>query len=154
LLRKELGIATFKDLLFHFPYRYFDRTQVTKIGAITPASEFIQLAGTMINIAEEGEGRKRRLVATLFDETGKIELIWFQNISWVRKTLEENRRYIVFGKISSFNGYVNIAHPEVEAITAETAIAGMQPVYSSTQKLIAKGITNRSFAKLTQPLFE
>ncbi len=108
----------------------------------------------MINIAEEGDGRKRRLVATLFDETGKIELIWFQNISWVRKTLEENKRYVVFGKISSFNGFINIAHPEVEAITPETAIAGMQPVYSSTQKLIAKGITNRSFAKLTQPLFE
>jgi ATP-dependent DNA helicase RecG len=154
LLRSELEIATFGDLLYHYPYRYFDRTQVTKIGAITPQSDYVQLSGTLINIMEEGEGRKRRLVATLYDETGRIELIWFQAIQWVRKSIRENEKYIVFGKISYFNGVPNIAHPEIEAVSRETSVAGMQPVYSSTQKLIAKGITNRSFAKLTQALFE
>ena len=154
LLRNELGIATFEDLLYHYPYRYFDRTQVTKISAVNPQSEYVQLVGTLLNIMEEGEGRKRRLVATLHDGTGSIELIWFQGAQWVRKSLEENRKYIVFGKVNYFNGVPNIPHPETEPVRPESNAAGLQPVYSSTQKLISRGITNRSFAKLTQALFE
>ena len=154
LLRQELEISTFEDLLYHYPYRYFDRTQITKIGAINSNMEYAQLAGTLINITEEGGGRKKRLVATLYDDTGRIELLWFQGAQWMKKSLKENERYIVFGKLSLFSGYYNIAHPEMELWNSETAIAGMQPVYSTTEKLKIKGITNRSFAKLTQVLFE
>jgi ATP-dependent DNA helicase RecG len=152
LLRKELEISTYEDLLFHFPYRYADRTQITKIGAITPQTDQVQLAGTLINIFEEGAGRKKRLIATLYDDTGKIELLWFQGAEWMKKSLRENERYIVYGRVTSFNGMPNIAHPEIEAIS--NAKSGMQPVYPTTEKLRAKGITNRSFAKITQPLFE
>ncbi|MGN6568930.1 MAG: ATP-dependent DNA helicase RecG, partial [Flavipsychrobacter sp.] len=154
LLRKELQMATFEDLLYHYPYRSFDRKQITKIAAINPSSDWVQLAGTLINIFEEGEGRKRRLVATLYDDTGRIELIWFQGAQWMKKSLKENERYIVFGRISVFNGIPNIAHPEIEPLNSETAAGGMQPVYPTTEKLKAKGITNRSFAKITQSLFE
>ena len=154
LLRKELEIHTFEDLLYHYPYRYFDRTQITKIGAIMPTTEFVQLAGTLVNIVEEGEGRKRRLVATLFDDTGSIELLWFQGAQWMRKNLQEHGRYIVFGKVSFFNGVPNIAHPEIESVSSENSIAGMQPVYPTTEKLKQKGLSNRSFAKITQALFE
>lgn len=153
-MRKELEIATFEDLLYHYPYRYFDRTQITKIGSITPQTEFIQLSGTLINITEEGEGRKRRLVATLYDDTGRIELIWFQGAQWMKKNLHENGRYIVFGKVTFFNGIANISHPEIEALSAENAKGGLQPMYSTTEKLRVKGITNRSFARITQSLFE
>lgn len=154
LLRQELEIATFEDLLCHYPYRYFDRSQITKIGAINASMEYVQIAGLLVNLTEEGAGFKKRLIATLYDDTGRIELLWFQGAQWMKKTLKENERYIVFGKLSVFNGYYNIAHPEVELWNADTSIAGRQPVYSSTSKLIAKGITNRSFAKLTQALFE
>ena len=154
MLRKELQIATFEDLLFHYPYRYFDRQQITKIAAINPSSDYVQLAGTLVNIFEEGEGRKRRLVATLYDDTGRIELIWFQGAQWMKKSLKENERYIVFGRISFFNGIPNIAHPEIELLNSETAAGGMQPVYPTTEKLKTRGITNRSFAKITQSLFE
>lgn len=154
MLRKELQIATFEDLLFHYPYRYFDRQQITKIAAINPSSDYVQLAGTLVNIFEEGEGRKRRLVATLYDDTGRIELIWFQGVQWMKKSLKENERYIVFGRISFFNGIPNIAHPEIELLNSETAAGGMQPVYPTTEKLKTRGVTNRSFAKITQSLFE
>ena len=116
--------------------------------------EYAQVAGTLINLGEEGAGRKYRLTATLFDDTGRMELLWFQGTNWVKKNLREGEKYIVFGKVSSFNGNYNIAHPEIEPWNAETAIAGKQPVYSTTGKLLVKGITNRSFAKLTQALFE
>ncbi len=154
ILRQELQIGSFEDLLYHYPYRYFDRTRVTPIGSISPRDEYVQLAGTLINIAEEGAGRGKRLVATLYDDTGRIELLWFQGAQWMKKTLRENERYVVFGKVNMFNGYYNIAHPEIESWNSETAVAGMQPVYSTTEKLKAKGITNRSFAKITQALFE
>ena len=113
----------------------------------------MQLSGTLVNIGEEGEGGKRRLTATLYDASGRIELLWFQGRQWLKKALQDGGRYIVFGKLSFFNGSASIAHPEIEPLNAETAIAGMQPVYSTTQKLIARGISNRSFAKLTQALF-
>ena len=154
ILRQELEISTFEDLLYHYPYRYFDRTQVTKINSINAQTEYVQLAGTLVNIIEEGAGRGKRLVATLYDDTGRIELLWFQGAQWMKKSLRENERYIVFGKVSLFNGYYNIAHPEIEPVNAENSVAGMQPVYSTTEKLKAKGITNRSFAKITQALFE
>ena len=154
LLRQELEISTFEDLLYHYPYRYFDRTQITKIAAIDSTTEYVQIAGILVNITEEGTGFKKRLIATLYDDTGRIELLWFQGAQYMKKTLKENERYIVFGKVSLFNGYFNISHPEIELWNADTAIAGRQPVYSSTTKLIAKGITNRSFAKITQALFE
>lgn len=154
LLRSELGIATFEDLLHHYPYRYFDRSQIMKIGELAPHMEYVQLAGTLVNIFEEGEGRKKRLVATLYDDTGRVELLWFQGAQWMKKSLKENERYIIFGKLSVFNGLYNIAHPEVELWSSGAAIAGRQPVYSTTEKLRVRGVTNRSFAKLTQALFE
>ncbi len=154
MLRTELGIATFEDLLYHYPYRYFDRSQITKIGTINGNTEYAQFAGTLINLGTEGDGRRSRLVATLFDETGRIELVWFANINWVKKNIREGEKYIVFGKIANFNGYYNISHPEIEPLNSETNIPGRQPVYPTTEKLRVKGITNRSFAKLTTALFE
>jgi len=154
MLRQELQIATFDDLLQHYPYRYFDRTKITKINAINSQTEHVQIAGTLINISEEGVGRGKRLVATLYDDTGRIELLWFQGAQWMKKSLRENERYIVFGRVSLFNGLFNISHPEIEPVNAENVVGGMQPVYSTTEKLRLKGVTNRSFAKLTQALFE
>jgi ATP-dependent DNA helicase RecG len=153
-MRKELEIATFEDLLYHYPYRYFDRSRLDKIASINQNTEYVQLVGTLINIYEEGVGRKHRLTATLYDDTGKIELIWFQGAQWMKKSLRDNERYVVFGKVSFFNGIPNIAHPEIEILSPETAVANMQPVYPTTEKLKAKGISNRSFAKITQSLFE
>lgn len=154
LLRKELGIATFADLLDHYPYRYSDRSKLTKIANIGPQTENVQIAGTLVNINEEGDGRRKRLVATLFDDTGRIELLWFQGAQWMKKSLKENENYLVYGRISVFNGAYNIAHPEIEPLHSNTVVSGMQPVYPSTEKLKAKGIGNRSFAKLTAALFE
>jgi ATP-dependent DNA helicase RecG len=153
-LRKELEIETFGDLLYHFPFRYFDRTQVNKIKDINAETDFVQLIGSIINISEEGGGRSKRLVVTLYDDTGQIELIWFQGAQWMKKSLKENEKYIVFGRVSWFNGTANLAHPETDLITAETVVAGRQPVYPTTEKLRTRGLTNRSFARLTQVLFE
>ncbi|MBS1783169.1 MAG: ATP-dependent DNA helicase RecG [Bacteroidetes bacterium] len=154
LLRQELDISTFEDVLFHFPYRYFDRTRLNKISDIHAQSDWVQIAGTLVNITEEGEGRRRRLTATFYDDTGRIELVWFQGVQWLKNSLQEHKNYVIFGKVSFFNGQPNIPHPEIEPLTADTVKSGLQPVYPTTEKLKVKGISNRSFAKITHSLFE
>ncbi len=114
----------------------------------------VQTVGRLINIIVEGEGFKKRLTATLVDDTGTIDLVWFQGVSWLKNSLMEQKQYLVFGKVSNFNGTLNIAHPEVELVTQESVKTGLHPVYSSTEKLRNKGISNRTFAKITQALFE
>ncbi len=154
LLFKELNIGTCEELLYHFPYRYLDRSAIHKIKDINIATEWVQLAGRVLNISEEGDGRKKRLVATLYDDTGNIEMVWFQGIKWVRQSLEEQEQFLVFGKVSQFNGLYTIAHPDIEPLKSVGQIPQMQPVYSTTERLRAMGITNRSFAKLTQAVFD
>lgn len=152
MLRKELDVQTAGDLLHHYPFRYNDRTQLNKINSIGTDGEYVQLIGTLINIFEEGTGRGRRLTATLYDDTGSIELLWFQGAQWMKKTLVENQRYLVFGKVAVFNGIPNIPHPDIDPLNAETAKAGMTPVYPLTEKLKRRGVNNRVLAKITKDL--
>ncbi|WP_118950886.1 ATP-dependent DNA helicase RecG [Taibaiella helva] len=155
LLRKELDIHTFGDLLQHFPLRYLDSAQVQHIGALSPEQDYVQLQGTIVNLSEEGKSFKKRLTATLYDKTGRVELIWFQGISYVQKSIQPNATYSVFGKLTYFNGLPTISHPEIELFQPNAQkIGGMQPVYSTTEKLKAKGLSNRAFAKVLQALWE
>ncbi|RQO29980.1 ATP-dependent DNA helicase RecG [Taibaiella sp. KBW10] len=156
LLRKELNIASYSDLLHHFPYRYIDSTQVQHIKSLQPDQEWVQLRGIIMNLQEHGAGFKKRLTATLYDQTGQLELVWFQGISFVAKNIQSNTAYSVFGKLSFFNGFPTITHPELELVKpgAQTTTPTMLPAYSVTEKLRAKGVNNRSFAKLTQALLE
>ncbi|WP_240432829.1 ATP-dependent DNA helicase RecG [Taibaiella koreensis] len=155
LLRKELDIHTFGDLLQHFPLRYLDSARVQHIGDLSPEQDYVQLRGAIINLSEEGRSFKKRLSATLYDKTGRVELIWFQGISYVQKSIQPNATYSVFGKLTYFNGLPTISHPEVELYQPNAQeIAGMQPVYSTTEKLKAKGLSNRAFAKVLQGLWE
>lgn len=154
MLRKELGINYAGDLLHHYPFRYNDRTRINKIGQITPTDEYVQFIGTLVNIYEEGSGRKKRLSATLYDDTGKIELIWFQGAQWMKKSLKENQHYIVYGKLTFFNGIPNISHPDIDELNAQTAKATMSPVYPLTEKLKGKGLNNRTLGKTMRELMQ
>lgn len=153
-MRKELDIQYARDLLQHYPFRYNDRTKINKIGNIKTDGENVQLIGTLINIYEEGSGRKRRLSATLYDDTGKIELIWFRGVQWMKKSLQENQHYIVYGKVSNFNGIINIPHPDIDPLNAHTAKATLSPVYPLTEKMRSKSLNNRALGKITQELLQ
>jgi ATP-dependent DNA helicase RecG len=156
LLRKELHISTYGDLLHYFPYRYIDGTQVQNIQSLQPDQEWVQLKGIIMNFNEHGSGFKKRLTATLYDQTGQLELVWFQGISYVQKNILPNTAYSIFGKLTFFNGFPTITHPEIEAIKPgqNNAAPTMQPAYSVTEKLRSKGLNNRSFAKVTQAMLE
>ena len=155
MLKKELGIYTFNDLLEHFPNRHIDKTKISLIKDITPQTEFVQVAGKLINAAIAGEKRGRRLVATLKDSSGTLELVWFQAINWVQKMLQPGNEYLVYGRASFFQGSPQISHPEIEIFSREKTEGKsfLEPVYPSTEKLKIKGLGGRQIAKLTYTLF-
>ncbi|SFP86751.1 ATP-dependent DNA helicase RecG [Parafilimonas terrae] len=154
LLKKELGIFTFEDLLSHYPLRYIDRTKIDAIAGINPQTEYIQVAGRITGIEILGQRSSKRMVAWLEDGTGMIELTWFQGIHWVQKMLHEGGDYLVYGKVVFFNGRPQITHPEIELFTPElkSGKSFLEPVYSTTEKLKAKGLNARQIARLTSAL--
>ncbi len=156
LLKKELGIFTFKDLLEHYPLRHLDKTKVDKIAALNYSNDYAQVAGRLTRFETVGEKQAKRLVAYLQDATGEIELTWFQGINWVQKILESGQQYLVFGKVTFFNGKVQMVHPELEIFTAEKATGKsfLDPIYPSTEKLKARALNGRAFAKLTYALLQ
>ncbi len=156
LLKKELALFTFKDLLEHYPLRHLDKTKVDKIKDLSYNTEYAQVAGKLTYVEVLGERQSKRLVAYLKDDTGEIELVWFQGINWIQKTLETGHLYLVFGKIGSFNGKLQITHPELEPYSAEKASGKsfLDPIYPSTEKLKARGLNGRAFAKLTYALLQ
>lgn len=154
LLRKELGIHKYVDLLNLFPNRYIDRTRYYKINELVNSGAEVQVVGRVINIKTLGDKRSR-LVATFADDTGQMELVWFQGQKWVRESLKLNVPYVIFGKAASFNGVFNMAHPEMEPLAEheQSLRSAMQPIYPSTEKLTQKGITNKVVNKIMQQLF-
>lgn len=156
LLKKELGIFTFSDLLEHYPFRHVDKTKLDKIAGLSAASEYAQVAGKITEIEILGENRGKRLVASLQDETGEIELVWFQGINWIQKAIHPGQQYLVFGRLTFFMGKPQIAHPEIEIFTPQKADGKifLEPVYPSTEKLKTKGLNGRTLGKLTYALLE
>jgi ATP-dependent DNA helicase RecG len=154
LLKKELNIYTFADLLELFPHRHIDKTKVSRISEISPQTDYIQVAGTLLNYEIIGSGRGKRLVGQLRDKTGILELTWFQGINWVIKNLHIGSDYLVFGKTGFFNGKPQIVHPEIEPYLMANAAGKsfLEPVYPSTEKLKARGFNGRQIGKLTYAL--
>jgi ATP-dependent DNA helicase RecG len=137
LLRKELGIHKYGDLINLFPNRYIDRTRYYKINELQNNSAEVQIIGKIIHIKTVEQKKGKRLVATFADETGEMELVWFQGQKWIRENLKLNVVYVIFGKCTSFNGLFNMAHPEMELLSEheQNLRSAMQPVYPSTEKL-------------------
>lgn len=153
LLKKELGIFTFNDLLFHFPFRHIDRTKIDRIKDINFQTNYVQIAGVITSIEIIGERKARRLIVWLKDDTGEIELVWFQGIQWIQKIIHEGDKYLVFGRASMFNNKPQITHPEIEIYNAQSANGKfLEPVYNTTEKLKVKGLNARQLAKLTAAL--
>lgn len=154
LLRKELNISTFQDLLNLFPNRYIDRTRFYKINELERNASEVQIIGTIIDVREVAQKRGKRLVARFKDDTGIMELVWFRGHKWIRENLKFSKNYVVFGKTNWFNGLFSMPHPEMELLEdyENNFRSAMQSVYPSTEKLSNRGITNRVVSKIIQQL--
>ncbi len=156
-LKTELGIFTIGDFISHYPHRHEDRSKIFKVRELNQIGEInIQLIGKIIPEGLTGVGRGQRFVAEFSDDSGSIELIWFQGAQWIEKYLKLNEKYLVFGKVNNFKGKLSIPHPELEVIGADFSLSnlGLTPVYPMTEGLKRKRIDNRFMAQTTKKIVE
>jgi ATP-dependent DNA helicase RecG len=156
LLKKELAIFTFQDLLSYFPFRHVDRTRTSMISELQPSLDYAQVQGKILYKEIVGEKSGRRLIVSISDGTGILELTWFKGISWIDKIIRENEVYSVFGKLGYFMGKPQMVHPEIEQVLPQAAQGRdfLEPVYSTTEKLKSKGLGGRQLGKITINLFQ
>lgn len=158
VLKKELQIFNFDDLLKHFPYKHIDRTQFYKIKAVQPDMPYVQVLARLTHKEIIGEKHTKRLVAQAHDDTGQIELVWFQGIKWAEKALIPGKVYVIFGKPGFFNGKAQMAHPEMELYSAKAiqqkGNLTLQPAYNSTEKLKQFSLDSKGIQKLVSALLE
>jgi len=154
VLQKEFGVFTFYDLLTLYPFRYVDRSKFYKIKEITEDLLYVQLKGKIIKTETLGEKFTKRFLAYLKDDTGVIELIWFQGHRWLEGKFKPDVEYVVLGKPAEYRGKFNIPHPDVDLASDESIKlnSALQPVYPSTEKLKAKGLDTRGLMKLQETL--
>ena len=154
LLAKELNIASFKDLLYYFPYKYVDRSRIYTIREIDGNMPYIQLRGKFLSFETFGEGRQRRLVGHFSDGTGVMDAVWFQGLKFVMGKIKAGVEYIIFGKPTVFGGRINVAHPDVdEADELTVGNMGLQPYYNTTEKMKRMLINSHAVEKLMRNLF-
>lgn len=154
LLRKELGISTYYDLLYYFPFRYIDRSVINHVNELHGDETAIQLKGRFLTFNTAGEGRKRRLQALFTDGTGTIEVVWFNRVASIQKTYNTSTQYVLFGKPSMFNGHLNIVHPEIDLASSENVAQRLQGVYNLTEVLRNRSFTSRAIHKLVVNLLD
>lgn len=154
LIKKELKIFNYKDLVNLFPNRYIDKSKYYKIKDLPKFSCDVQIIGEISEINEIGIGRKKRLIAQFTDGEDEIELIWFKSLKWLKKSLLINTKYIVFGKLNFFARKISIPHPEIELFKADSLSkrVKIQPIYPSTENLIKKGVSNKVISNLMKSL--
>ena len=156
VLKKELNIESYRDLINFFPNRYIDKTGFYKISQLQRNSSEVQIVGKIVHMKMVEQKRGKRLVADFVDDTGKMELIWFRGHKWIRENLKINTPYVIFGKTNWYNGSFSMPHPEMELVSdyKKNLRTAMQPVYSSTEMLVKKGITNRVIMRLMQEVMQ
>ena len=154
-LKTELGLETFGDLLQLYPNRYLDKTQYYKINQLKDSGADVQIVGKIVHVKTIEQKRGKRLEASFTDGTGEMKLVWFRSQKWIQENLKINEPYVVFGRINRYGSTFSMPHPEMELLKEHQAglKIGMQPIYPSTEKLSAKGITNRAVSKMVQQLF-
>ncbi|MBL0912910.1 MAG: ATP-dependent DNA helicase RecG [Bacteroidia bacterium] len=156
VLKTEAGIHTFADLLEYYPYRHVDRTRFYTIRELSEDLPYVQLRVRVKEVEMVEKGRMKRLVARVVDPTGQMELVWFQGIKWMKDVIRPGADYIVFGKVTSFKGVYNMAHPELEPLSEKSVhnALGLHPMYNSTEKMKSAFLDSKGMGQLIGLLFQ
>ncbi len=156
ILRNELRISTIEDLIYYFPYKYTDRSRFYKVKDIRNDIAHVQIVGAFSNFQTKGTGHKQYLQAKFYDETGTIDIIWFQRIKWVKDNIDIQKKYVIFGKPKEFRGSYSIVHPEIEELQHfKTSIKALfHSEYGTTEKMKKFFLNSRSIGKLVHNAFK
>ncbi len=156
VLAKEIGVSRFEDLLFYYPFKYVDRTKIYRISELNSELAHVQIKGLLTDMRLEGQGHRKRLVATLRDDSGRIELVWFKGANWVQKKLKIDTEYVVFGRPNFFKGQLNIPHPEMGEASQELTQVNQALVasYNTTEKMKNQFLDSRMIHRLQYHLMK
>ena len=154
LISAELGITKIKDLLHFFPYRYIDRTKFYKINGLIDNNSDIQIIGKITSLKTVKQKKGSRLIGKFQDETGTMDLVWFKGHKWLKDSIKINTPYVIYGKLNHFNGSFSIVHPEMDLLEdyKKKLQTKLQPVYSSTDRLVNSGLSNKIFRGYIQSI--
>ena len=156
MLKSELKVFTYKDLLYNFPFRYIDKTKYHKISELEDTNSYVQIIGKFIDLRYSSSSKVKRLIGIFSDENGEIEIVWFKGTKWIEKSIQLNKKYVVYGKLNSFNNRFSIVHPESEILEKHNKSLknSLIPIYSSTELLSSKGINNKLLRDLIYNIFK
>ena len=154
LIAAELGLSSINDLLHFFPYRYIDRTKFYKINELIDNNSDIQIIGRITSLKTIKQKKGSRLIGKLQDETGVMELVWFKGHKWLKDAIKINTPYVIFGKLNHFKGVFSIVHPEMDLLEdyKKKLQTKLQPVYSSTDRLVNNGLSTKIFRGYIQSI--
>lgn len=154
ILKREIGIETYGDLLEYYPYKYVDRSHIYTISSLSPDMPFVQIKGRILSFESFQMGVKKKLLVAHFgDGTGVVDLVWFSGTQYVSKNYKTGVEYIVFGKPTIYGGRFQISHPELDlAENLQLSEMGMQPFYVTTERMKNSGLSSRSLEKIVKAL--
>ncbi|MCB0646515.1 MAG: ATP-dependent DNA helicase RecG [Saprospiraceae bacterium] len=155
-LRNELGVKTPMDLLEIYPFRYVDKTRFQKIKDLKPNGDIALIKAQLISLEKiKGKTNRQRLSGLVKDESGLLELVWFQKIKIIEEILVPGKEYIIYGRTNTYGGKASIAHPEIEEYQQDIAMhQTLDPVYSSTEKLDGLGLDSKGRRRLIKAILE
>ena len=150
LLSEELNLKTVKDLIDFYPYRYIDRSRFFKINELPKNQSEVQIVGKIRSIKRTKVRFRDRLNCEFYDSTGKVDLIWYRGFNWVEESIKTNEEYVIYGKLSWFGSNPSIAHPEIKTKSSfnRNIPRRLHGIYSSTEKLVNEGVTQKYFVKI------
>ncbi|MDN4753669.1 ATP-dependent DNA helicase RecG [Porphyromonadaceae bacterium W3.11] len=153
VLEKEADIKTWRDLLYYFPYKHIDRTKIYQVKELRPGMPYVQLQGKLLGFVEEGSRYKKRLKAYFEDQTGTIELVWFNSIQYILRSVKVGESYTIFGKPTLFNSIFTIAHPEMELVNAsKKSVKGLYPMYNTSERMKKSSLSSKAISELMDNL--
>ena len=145
-LFEKLDVHTVRDMLFLFPRRHIDYSNLRSIGELTPG-EHETIRATVWSANERRLGAKKGSEVTVGDDTGMMKVVWFRNTS-VARQLRVNSEVLLSGKVGLYKGRPTFQNPEWEIWDekAELTHAGrLLPVYPLT-----KNLHNRTVRRFTR----
>lgn len=155
ILNEEAGIESYEDMLYHIPYRYIDRSRIYSVSELTPQLPYIQIKARIRNLKSVGEGKSQRMVATAYDDSGEIELVWFKGLKYLPNQIEAGKEYLIFGQPSVFNRKINIVHPELDSFeNASKTLVGFQAIYPTTEKMKKTFLNSKAISKIQAGIFQ
>jgi len=150
ILASEAQIIKVADLINYYPYKYIDRTLFCTIREARPSFSYLQIKGRITGFRLEGDLRKKRLVAIFTDDTGLMELVWFQGIPYIQQNYPIGAELVIFGKPNYYNGSIKIIHPEIELLADFNAKIQnkFEPAYTTSEKMKRAYMNSKMIQKL------